>query len=203
MCNHLKFDFKKAVQCLNYLAMQNGGRINKLKALKLVFLADRYHLRKFGRPITNDEYWAMPFGPVASGVKDIAEMSDFLSEDEKKYASEFLKKSGGFDIESIQDLSQTPLSESDIEALAFSWEQFGGLPEFRLSDLTHQYPEWKKFESQLKAKECTRARMNYIDFFEDPPVGIEKCFPLTPQEKADQSEYMEELNKLEALWGCN
>lgn len=64
------FAYKKAAQTLNYFAIKNGGEIDKLHALKLVFFADRYHLRKYGRPITNDQYWAMRFGPVASGVKD-------------------------------------------------------------------------------------------------------------------------------------
>lgn len=55
-----------------------------MKALQLVYFADRYHLRKFGRPITNDEYFAMPYGPVASGAKDIAEGSIGLSTHESK-----------------------------------------------------------------------------------------------------------------------
>ena len=83
MCVHLNFDYQKATQSLTFFAEKEGGRIHKMKALKLVYLADRYHLRKYGRPITNDEYFAMPYGPVASGVKDIIEMSDFLGAEEK------------------------------------------------------------------------------------------------------------------------
>ena len=48
----------------------------KMKALKLVYIADRYHLRKYGRLITNDTYFAMNYGPVPSGTKDIAEASE-------------------------------------------------------------------------------------------------------------------------------
>ncbi len=93
MCIHLNFDYRKATQSLGFLAEQAGGAINKLKALKLIYFADRYHLRKYGRPITNDEYFAMKLGPVASGVKDIAEMSDFLGEDERAYATQYLRLS--------------------------------------------------------------------------------------------------------------
>lgn len=60
-----QFAYRKAAQALNYFAIQNGGEIEKLQALKLIYFADRYHLRKYGRPITNDQYWAMNFGPVA------------------------------------------------------------------------------------------------------------------------------------------
>jgi len=67
----LEFDHKKATQALNFFAKRAGGKITKLNALKLIYLADRYHLRKYGRPIFSDTYWAMPYGPVASSVKDI------------------------------------------------------------------------------------------------------------------------------------
>ena len=69
-----QFAYKKATQALNFFAIENGGEIEKLHALKLIFFADRYHLRKYGRPITNDQYWAMRLGPVPSGTKDLFEL---------------------------------------------------------------------------------------------------------------------------------
>src|SRR2546426_6564656 len=96
----LTFSHRKATQVLNFFARKNGGQINKMKALKLVFFADRYHLRQFGRPITNDEYLAMEYGPVASGCKDLAEMSDFLDLHERSYAEKFLACAGQYDFAS-------------------------------------------------------------------------------------------------------
>lgn len=56
-------NYRKITQALNYLATKNPDKkINKLKAIKLVWIADRYHLRKYGRPITWDTYEAMPLG---------------------------------------------------------------------------------------------------------------------------------------------
>lgn len=77
MCIHFNFDFKKATQALNYLAKKFGGNINKMQAIKLIYFADRYHLRKYGRPVTNDEFVAMGYGPVGSKTKDIAENTPF------------------------------------------------------------------------------------------------------------------------------
>jgi hypothetical protein len=82
VCIHLPFVYKKATQAVNYFAQRSGGIINKMKAIKLIYFADRYHLRKYGRPITNDEYLAMDYGLVSSGVKDIAEMSGFFRSSE-------------------------------------------------------------------------------------------------------------------------
>ena len=86
----LEFDYKKATQVINYLTKKEGGQINKLKLIKLVYLADRYHLRRYGRPMVNDAYFAMPLGPVGSSVKDIAEFSDFLDISELNYAGTYL-----------------------------------------------------------------------------------------------------------------
>lgn len=59
MCVHLPFDYRKTTQALNFFAVKNGGHINKMRSIKLIYFADRFHLRKYGRPITNDEYFAM------------------------------------------------------------------------------------------------------------------------------------------------
>src|SRR5438105_15508174 len=85
------FSHRKATQALNFFARQEGGSINKMKALKLVYFADRYHLRRFGRPVVGDEYHAMNYGPVASGTKDLAEMTDFLGEVEASYGKIYLR----------------------------------------------------------------------------------------------------------------
>ena len=135
MCIHLKFDYKKATQALNFLALKSHGRINKLKAIKLVYLADRYHLRKYGRPITNDEYFAMSYGPVNSGVKDICEMSTFLGPRESTYASQFLRVADQYHTESIENYDNSVFSETDIEALSFAWNKFGHYDEFQLAEM--------------------------------------------------------------------
>lgn len=198
---HLKFDYRKATQSLNFFAIKSGGTVNKLKAIKLVYFADRYHLRKYGRPITNDEYFAMFLGPVNSGVKDIAEMSEFLGPKETEYANAYVSMSGKYDIESIKDYQDTVLSESDVEALSFAWERFGRLTEFELAELTHRYPEWKKHEETLKDPSRSRIRMNYEDFLDDPTEPVEKCYRLTPEDREDRLVQLRELENLESLWG--
>ena len=56
-----------------------------MKAIKLIYLADRLHLRKYGRPIIGDMYWAMKLGPVGSLAKRVAELTD-MPEDALLYA---------------------------------------------------------------------------------------------------------------------
>jgi uncharacterized phage-associated protein len=196
----LTFSFRKTTQGLNYFARQAGGRINKMKALKLLYFADRYHLRKFGRPVTNDEYFAMNFGPVASGGKDLAEGSDFRPNVEKAYAGQFLDPVNRYEVASLNDVEEKVFSESDREAMAFAWEMFGARNEFELADLTHVYPEWKRHEPALQGGVNSRVKMSYEDFLQDPPQGFDPCHPLGDEERDLRREELRELKAIHNLW---
>jgi len=160
------FDFMKVTQVLNYLARKLGGKVNKLRAIKLIYLADKYHLRKYGRLVTGDRYIAMKLGPVQSGVKDIADLSDFLGSEERDYTSLFISKVG-HDIKSIKEVDYDELSQTDVEALNFVLEQFSNFTDSDLVKLTHKGYEWKKHKNELKLK--SRIDMDILDFFEDSP----------------------------------
>ncbi len=196
------FSYKKATQSLTFFAQkEKDNTLDKLKALKLIYFADRYHLRKFGRTITNDEYYAMNYGPVASGTKDILEMSTFLDTLENEYASKFLEpQKSAINIKPISKVDESELSISEIEALNYVWIKLGSKDNFELVDLTHKYPEWKKHEEQLKLGITSRIKMDLIDFFEDPSGNLEKFYELNPEEKEAKIEFLKELSTLESFW---
>jgi uncharacterized phage-associated protein len=142
-----------------------------MKAIKLLYFADRYHLRKYGRLITNDTYWAMKKGPVASTSLNIAKSDeDNLADTEKEYSSKFLStKMDNKSVSSIKALEVKVFSDSDVEALGFAYGNFGKDDKWNLVDLTHEYPEWKKFEQDFKKNSLVaRKEMDYLDFFNDP-----------------------------------
>lgn len=193
------FSHRKTTQALNFFARQAGGSQNKLKALKLIYFADRYHLRRYGRPITGDDYLAMPYGPVASGAKDLAEMSGFLGDDERTYGAHYLAPVDGYTYRSLAEMDERTLSDSDRTALAWAWETFGHLDQFVLADLTHRYPEWQRHESALLEKRETRVPMHYLDFLDEPETAVDPCHPLTPEERAALAEGLQERNEAERL----
>lgn len=191
-----QFAYKKAVQALNFFAVKNGGQIEKLHALKLIFFADRYHLRKYGRPITNDQYWAMKLGPVPSGVKDLFEL-DSASHEERHYAEAFFSRGArNHTIRSIAAVDDLMLSESDNEALAFAWNTFGRSS--GIVEKTHRYPEWFRHQAALQGG-CSRVPMDYLDFLENPP-DANPCHPLSPEEQQDRREQVNEMADAVALW---
>jgi uncharacterized phage-associated protein len=179
----LSLAHRKATQALNFMARQAGGRINKLKALKLMFFADRYHLRKFGRPVSECAYYAMAHGPVASEAKQVAEGGDRLPAPVRSYARKFLEKKSDYDYASVAAVDKSVLSESDLEALTFAWENFGYFPKYQLRDATHHYPEWKRHERALRHDGHRRVKMDYADFFADPDTGYIPCHALTAKER--------------------
>ena len=191
------FAYKKAAQAINYFAIQNGGEIDKLHALKLVYFADRFHLRKYGRPITNDQYWAMQFGPVASGVKELFEL-DSLSHDERHYTDRLLTKGiKEYSVRSIAVVDTAVFSKSDREALQFAWVTFGKSP--KIVEKTHLYPEWKRHEAAI-AGGCTRVPMDYLDFLDDPPEGVDPCHALTDEGREARREQLKEMAEISSLW---
>ena len=195
------FNYKKATQALNRFALKSGGKINKMKALKLMFLADRYHLRKYGRLVSNDYYVAMKLGPVPSITMDIAEADSFLDPNLKEYAVQYLKASSTRrQIESVKPVETEYFSESDLEALNFAWDKFGHLAKWSISDFTHEYPEWQRHLPALRAGSKVE-QISLDDFFKDPEnPEIDRCYDLSDEDRQLRQEQLSELTHVASLW---
>lgn len=161
----LGFNYKKSTQALNFFAKYEGGVINKMKALKLIWLSDRLHLRKYARPILNDIYFALDYGPVASNTKDLVEGTYFLSSEERNYRDIYINNKDKYHYESIEEFNSKLFSKTELDIMTLIANEFGGFTEFELSDESHKYPEWNKFENHLKVSNSSRFEMSYEDFF--------------------------------------
>ena len=195
---HFNFDYRKATQALNYFIQQEGGQINKMKALKLLYFADRYHIRKYGRLVTNDNYLAMEHGPVPSTSKDIAEANDYLDDEVKAYSLQFIEPLDNLVLRSLREPDNSALSDSDMEALRFAWDNFGHYDQFELRDLTHNYPEWLTRQEYLDDASCLP--MDLLEFVQDPTTNVNKCFELSNKDKSIRLDQLIELAHIESLW---
>ena len=172
----MRQDYKKITQTINYLVRKDERSvgINELKIIKLVWAADRYHLRKYARLVTGDQYFAMPNGPVGSLTKDIAEFSDNVfsntGPDEFDYISSYInfnKNNNNGILSSVNDVDYDELSETDIEALDFAWNKFGQYDWKTLIKITHEYPEWLKFKNAFESRATRREEIDLMDFFKN------------------------------------
>lgn len=168
---------KKAVQAMNYLACKQGGTINRLKLIKLLWLSDKYHLLKYGRTILKDKYVAMPHGPVQSNTLNISLNTKV------DYVRDYLEGTK-HELKSINTPDVSLFSKSDLEAYDIIWDTFGGLDKYKIRDLSHLYPEWQKFEERLKDTTTSNSYpMDMIDFFILPenPEAQPDIFNSIPQ----------------------
>ena len=169
------FNYRKAIQILTFFAHKEGGIINNMKAYKLIWLSDRSHLRNFGRTILNDTYFALKNGPIPSNTKDIVENYD-LPDNEQQRRDIFLETIGKYDFKAKNEIDKTVFSETDFSIMEKIYQDFGDKTPFQLSDISHLYPEWKKFENSLKNDNSSRFEMDYSDFFDNPTHNNHQIF---------------------------
>lgn len=153
---------EKILQALNYLASSQPNRmINEMKAYKLLWLADRYHLRQYGRTITNDQYYAMPFGIVPSVAKQMVDGKTYQEE-----SGAWLDRNASIHcIRSLKKPDMRVFSESDVEALSLILEKYGRLNQQELSNLSHEFPEWRRFAPEFSGRGKKSYRVRLGDFF--------------------------------------
>jgi uncharacterized phage-associated protein len=143
----IRFNFNetKAVEAVVLIAQRWQG-ITPFFLAKVLFFADRNHLRDYGRPVTGDIYIAMADGPVPSHVYDIVKDNlDFFGAPEaildaitinrnERYAQVYAKREPNFEF----------LSETDIaaieNAIGFCRNKSFG----ELSNITHQEVAWSE-----------------------------------------------------------
>lgn len=195
----LSLAHRKAAQALNYFARQEGGSINKLKALKLLFFADRFHIRKYGRPVSECQYFAMTHGPVASEAKSIAEECATLPAMARAYARKYVRTDGDYEFTSAADVDAAVLSPSDREALEFAWRNFGRFGKYTLRTITHHYPEWKRHEPKLKAG-TKRVPIDLADCFKEPDAGYIPCHNLTDEDREAALELFRQRQTFDQHW---
>jgi uncharacterized phage-associated protein len=207
----LRFRFapEKLVQALAYFAGRDIRDLDKMKAAKLLFHADKYHLLKYGRPVLGDMYACMEYGPVPSASLNV--MNDLIAHDPQfpavardlfdEYLSveRFLRKHPVFRARKEPDLDV--FSDSDIEALDYAIDTFGRKSAWELSQESHDEPAWKI------ANECRPAGssviMDYRLFFEGHPEAADMLrFVEAQQEDRDTAEELATRRVATALAGA-
>jgi len=98
------------------------------------------------------------------------------------------------------DVDTDIFSKSEIEALSFSYSEFGNQSAYSLVDITHQYPEWEKFKNSLESRETTREPMSYTDFFSNPTNKLDDKFALGVDILSASQELFEEDYRVAEYW---
>ena len=163
-------DFDKAVAALLYMANLGPTKFDQYKACKLLFLADKRHLVKFGRTITGDRYSALEYGPIPSGIRD--EMK-FLIENNTgrlKEAFDVDRKYSHPRLIPKQHYDEATLSKSDVEIIREIVDDFGKRSFDELKAITHETAAYKKAWKPTDLEKSFS--MKFIDFFEEDEDAV-------------------------------
>jgi uncharacterized phage-associated protein len=150
------FDERRAAEAAAYLLFRAGGKLPLLKLIKLLYLAERLCLQRYGEPLTGDRLVSMPHGPVLSMTYDLS--NGALPSVEGGWETWIADRAGHVvalrDESKIrspeQDLQR--LSDSDLEVLSETWGQFGHWDRWDLVKYTHSEacPEWEDPEGSSR-----------------------------------------------------
>lgn len=142
------FSVKKAAQVVAYLLIKNEGKsLGVLKVAKLLYLADRESLNRYGFSITDDDFVSMPHGPANSRTlnrirgESFAQSKDWdsLIKDREDHKIGLRKTQI-----SVDDLDE--LSRADIGCIDEVWTAHSPKTDLQLVEWTHDpdnVPEWE------------------------------------------------------------
>ena len=127
-----RFDERKTVQAAGFLLNSAGGYLNFMQLIKLLYLADREHLRLYGLPITGGSYAALPYGPVIEEVKEC------IRESPTEYWSAHISPPADFEVKLLKDPGDDDLTDAEVEVLQEVVSRFLSMRPFELVKFTHE-----------------------------------------------------------------
>lgn len=144
----MRFDAEKTAQALGYImGLEGVSRMNIIKALKLLYIADREALREAKIAITGDSAHAMKHGPVLSRTYDLMKTdADWpeMSPDEEVWTSHFTREHHDLVLNDCP--GDDRLSRFDRRILEMVYKEYGSKDQWALRNLTHEFTEWRKNE---------------------------------------------------------
>ena len=161
-------DREKAIEALIYVAHVTG-KVGRFHAAIILYFADLYHLRRYGRPVTGDFYVAMENGPVPSFAYNVLKGS--LSPAQQLLARGALEEVRT-ERHPVYRAGREPnlkyFSQTDMECLDDAIKYCMPKTFGQISDETHKHPAWQ------------RAALNDAMSFEDmldgaPPDIVEEA----------------------------
>jgi uncharacterized phage-associated protein len=149
------FQSRKAAQMSAYFAQKNNASVDKLKLIKLIYLAEREFITKYGQPMLYDEFFSLKHGPICSNALD--GINGRI--DEKTWSTFIATKNDN--ISPAKNFSREDfdeISDAEIEVIDAIYESFGFMTGTQLRNYTHKNcPEYTDTNGRLP--------INYFDLF--------------------------------------
>lgn len=195
-------NIEKIVQTFSYI-QQKAETTNKIELIKYLFFADRINVRKHFSLISQDRYVVLKHGPAGLTALNILNKYknylDNFSPWELTYLDKIQKINGISRI--IEKMDHDLLSKNEINSLNLAVQIFNAKA---IVEISHDYPEWKRFKPLFKNQAISFDFVNSDDFFSNPNIeqspAINKYFngidPLyeEPECLAEAKEFYHQFN---------
>lgn len=167
-------DHEKIVELLLYLAHALPGA-DKYQAVKMFYLADREHLLRYGRPITQESYVAMDYGPVASTVLDLFNhnrnvLARFGGAEGLPFTFARKQRSNGRELailgEPRRQIDRSLFSKSDLRVFDEVIAKYGSYSFNQLFRLTHKHFAYTRAWNERNGRNASQ--MRYEEMIESP-----------------------------------
>ena len=134
------FNEAKATQAAARFLRLRGGRMSYVKLIKLLYLADREALIRWGRPITTDCYVSTDNGPVVSRIDDLIRNEPIPNS--VRIWGKFISAAEDYEVCLLGDPGSGELSPAEEQLIDEVFGQHGQKSRWAIVDYTYGLPEW-------------------------------------------------------------
>lgn len=139
------FNASTVAQMAAFFANKEGGKINVLKLMKLMYLADREAMRLHQFPISMDEMVSMKHGPVL--LQTLSLIHGDVDGAQGEAWNHWITDRANHEVATRRQFKPSELdriSKADLEILEAVWKKFGGYDPWKLRNYTHKKcKEWR------------------------------------------------------------
>jgi uncharacterized phage-associated protein len=141
------FRSRKAAQICAFFALKNGGTIEKLKLIKLIYFSERDFIRENEFPMLFDEFYSLYNGPICSST--LNGINGIVTPDNETIWSEYIARNGNIVVPvksfSLDDLDE--LSAAEECTLQSIWDRLGHMTASQLRNYSHENcPEYTQVD---------------------------------------------------------
>ncbi|EDP73230.1 Panacea domain-containing protein [Hydrogenivirga sp. 128-5-R1-1] len=164
------------------LALDEGVNfLGKTKLMKLIFFADKEHIKRYGRPIFFEFYVKDNMGPVPLKTYSIlSSVNDLENEDFKDEVESLLqwleveekdvnRKFPMLTFKKKKEFDQSVFSKSEIEVLKDVFKKFKDYTAQQISEYSHKLPEYKNklYWEEITYKDMAEEMKEFLEFWEE------------------------------------
>lgn len=142
-----RFNIRKATEAASLFIKMEGGKLNVMKLVKLVYLLDRLSIARRGIPVVGGIYYSMRNGPVTSELLDVINAGK-LADDADSSWEQFISDRERHEVGLQKDPPIDFISESEIKLIQDTYKEHGAKDQWQIRDWCHQNcGEWTPLEA--------------------------------------------------------